>query len=100
MVELTALDGFALVLVIYISYHFLSRPSSQIQPTVQSAQSAQRPLKSIMSEPRDDLAPPKDDPFTPEQLKSYDGSDPERPIYVAIKGLACLYVLVVGYLLT
>jgi len=45
-----------------------------------------KPLKTIMQAPRDDLAPPKDDPFTLEQLKQYDGSDPKKPIYVAIKG--------------
>ncbi|KAF8585867.1 cytochrome b5 [Ramaria rubella] len=32
------------------------------------------------------LAPPKDDPITIEQLKQYDGSTPDTPIYVAIKG--------------
>ncbi|CAO1633139.1 unnamed protein product [Parajaminaea phylloscopi] len=31
--------------------------------------------------------PPKDDPITPEELAQYDGSDPEKPVYVAIKGL-------------
>jgi len=41
---------------------------------------------SIMQAPSDNLAPPKDDPFTVEQLKQYDGSDPSKPIYVAIKG--------------
>ncbi|EIN09923.1 cytochrome b5, partial [Punctularia strigosozonata HHB-11173 SS5] len=30
--------------------------------------------------------PPKDDPYTLEQLKEFDGSDPSKPIYVAIKG--------------
>ncbi|KZT10945.1 progesterone binding protein [Laetiporus sulphureus 93-53] len=39
-----------------------------------------------MQPTRTDLAPPKDDPFTVEQLKQYDGSSPEKPIYVAIKG--------------
>jgi membrane-associated progesterone receptor component len=39
-----------------------------------------------MQAERADLGPPKDDPFTLEQLKAFDGSDPERPIYVAIKG--------------
>ncbi|KAH7923159.1 cytochrome b5 [Leucogyrophana mollusca] len=39
-----------------------------------------------MQPPRTDLDPPKDDPFTVEQLKQYDGSDPSKPIYVAIKG--------------
>ncbi|KAJ7504845.1 cytochrome b5-like heme/steroid binding domain-containing protein [Mycena galericulata] len=39
-----------------------------------------------MQAPRDDLAPPKDDPFTLAQLKEFDGSDPSKPIYVSIKG--------------
>ncbi|KAF9033824.1 cytochrome b5-like heme/steroid binding domain-containing protein [Panaeolus papilionaceus] len=39
-----------------------------------------------MQAPKDNLAPPKDDPFTTEQLKEFDGSDPSKPIYVAIKG--------------
>lgn len=30
--------------------------------------------------------PPKDDPFTKEQLAQFDGTDPEKPVYVAIKG--------------
>lgn len=40
-----------------------------------------------MSPPRSDLAPPKDDPFTLEQLKVYDGKTEGKPIYVAIKGV-------------
>jgi len=39
-----------------------------------------------MQPPRDDLAPPKDNPFSLEELKQYNGSDPSKPIYVAIKG--------------
>ncbi|KAF9482090.1 cytochrome b5 [Pholiota conissans] len=39
-----------------------------------------------MQAPRDDLLPPKDDPFTTAELKAFDGSDPTKPIYVAIKG--------------
>jgi hypothetical protein len=41
---------------------------------------------SIMQAPREDLSPPKDDPFTLEELKAFDGSDASKPIYVAIKG--------------
>jgi hypothetical protein len=41
---------------------------------------------SIMSQPAADLAPPKDDPFTIEQLKHFDGATLDIPIYVAIKG--------------
>ncbi|KAJ7089996.1 progesterone binding protein [Mycena epipterygia] len=39
-----------------------------------------------MQPAREDLAPPKDDPFTLAQLKEFDGSDPSKPIYVSIKG--------------
>ncbi len=31
-------------------------------------------------------SPPKDDPFTAEQLAQYNGSDASKPVYVAIKG--------------
>lgn len=30
--------------------------------------------------------PPKDDPFTAEELAKYDGKDENVPVYVAIKG--------------
>lgn len=30
--------------------------------------------------------PPKDDPFTDEDLAQYDGSDANKPVYVCIKG--------------
>ncbi|KAI0266964.1 cytochrome b5-like heme/steroid binding domain-containing protein [Gloeopeniophorella convolvens] len=39
-----------------------------------------------MQPARKDLAPPKDDPFTQEQLRAFDGSDANKPVYVAIKG--------------
>ncbi|KAJ3512496.1 hypothetical protein NLJ89_g3488 [Agrocybe chaxingu] len=39
-----------------------------------------------MQSARTDLAPPKDDPFTTEELKQFDGKDPSKPILVAIKG--------------
>ncbi|KAG9298190.1 hypothetical protein G9A89_002678 [Geosiphon pyriformis] len=35
--------------------------------------------------PNISLDPPKDTPFTTSELSQYDGSDPEKPIYVAIK---------------
>jgi len=41
---------------------------------------------TIMQAPREDLIPPKDDPFTLEELKAFDGSDASKPVYVAIKG--------------
>ncbi|GJJ16226.1 hypothetical protein Clacol_010522 [Clathrus columnatus] len=41
---------------------------------------------TVMSAPASDLAPPKDDTFTLEQLAYYNGSDPNTPLYIAIKG--------------
>ena len=55
--------------------------------------------KPVMQPPKSDLAPPKDDPFTVEQLKQYDGTDPSKPIYVAIKG-ALLFLLTLQHWLT
>lgn len=43
--------------------------------------------KPVMQSERTDLAPPKDDKYTLEELKQYDGNDPAKPIYVAIKGM-------------
>jgi membrane-associated progesterone receptor component len=72
-------------LFLYLSYlHF--RPSSQTQSPPIEPERKQTPLKTIMQAARDDLAPPKEDPFTVEELKEFDGSDPEKPVYVAIKG--------------
>lgn len=59
--------------------------TSPPQPTPAEADS-KKPLKSIMQAPRSDLAPAKDDPFTTEELKQYDGTDSSKPILVAIKG--------------
>jgi hypothetical protein len=42
--------------------------------------------KSIMQPARDDLAPPLDTPYTRAELSAFDGSDPSKLIYVAIKG--------------
>lgn len=40
----------------------------------------------MMQPERTNLDPPKNDPFTQEQLKAYDGTDASKPVYVAIKG--------------
>lgn len=39
-----------------------------------------------MQSERTDLLPPKDDPFTLEGLGEFDGTDSNKPVYVAIKG--------------
>ncbi|KAF8268170.1 cytochrome b5-like heme/steroid binding domain-containing protein [Lactarius quietus] len=41
---------------------------------------------TIMQPERTDIPAPKDDPFTQEELKAFDGGDASKPIYVAIKG--------------
>ncbi|KAL0957117.1 hypothetical protein HGRIS_003210 [Hohenbuehelia grisea] len=78
---------YALVLALPAAYllHRRSKPSSP-STSPQLSQKQENKPKSIMQAPRDDLQPPKDDPFTLEQLKQFDGSDPSKPIYVAIKG--------------
>jgi len=42
---------------------------------------------SVMQPPNKNLAESLDVPYTREQLKEFDGSDPSKPIYVAIKGI-------------
>lgn len=89
---------YALAFALPLTYFFYHRQSkaNAVPDTVPAEDSAQskKPLKSIMQAPKDNLAPPKDDPFTTEQLKEFDGSDPSKPIYVAIKGaLSVLFSL-------
>jgi membrane-associated progesterone receptor component len=84
---------YGLILLLPFSYLFYRRfptfrlASNRVPTAPPPAETEpKKPLKSIMQAARDDLAPPKDDPITTEQLKQYDGSDPTKPIYVAIKG--------------
>jgi membrane-associated progesterone receptor component len=51
-----------------------------------SSQEEKKSAPTIMQPERPDLPPPKDDPFTQEELRAFDGSDPNKPIYIAIKG--------------
>jgi predicted heme/steroid binding protein len=80
------------LLVITVPAAFLAyrhRPR-RLSPTI-PAEDPTKPAKSIMQPPREDLLPPNDDPITTEELRAFDGSDPTKPIYVAIKGeLECL----------
>lgn len=74
--------------IVYLIYRRRSTPTVTAVP----AEDNKRPLKSVMQSAREDLAPPKDDPYSTEQLKQYDGSDPSKPIFVAIKGGYYLFV--------
>ena len=89
-----SLVKYLLILLLPASYLLYRRyPSFKISftssppPPAPAETDPKKPLKSIMQAPRDDLAPPKDDLYTTEELKQYDGSDPSKPIYVAIKGI-------------
>jgi membrane-associated progesterone receptor component len=73
-----------LPLAFFCHRRFYSQPADQ--PVTRDLKQ-DKPLKTIMQAPRDDLAPPKDNPFSLEELKQYNGSDPSKPIYVAIKGV-------------
>ncbi|KAK2464787.1 hypothetical protein APHAL10511_003205 [Amanita phalloides] len=70
----------------YITYRLFAGKNTTSSTTRVPAEDTNRPLTSVMQPPRTDLTEPKDDPFTPEQLREYDGSVPGKPIYVAIKG--------------
>ena len=83
---------YALVFVVPIAYLIYRRRRSSSSPTSLPAEDNKRPLKSVMQSAREDLAPPKDDPYTTEQLKQYDGSDSAKPIFVAIKGGAFFFL--------
>ncbi|PAV18459.1 cytochrome b5 [Pyrrhoderma noxium] len=62
------------------------RSSSPSNDDLTEEEKEERETTSVMSPENTDLAPPQDDPFTLEQLRAFDGSDPEKPIYVSIKG--------------
>jgi membrane-associated progesterone receptor component len=70
----------------YISFRLIKGVGATSSTTRVPAEDSDRELKSVMQPPRIDLEDPKDDPFTPEELREYDGSIPGKPIYVAIKG--------------
>ncbi|KAG1751429.1 cytochrome b5 [Suillus paluster] len=78
--------GLVLALPLLFLVHRHSLSASPQSRTVTSQPEEKKSLKTIMQPPRDDLDPPKDDPFTLEQLKQFDGSDNSKPIYVSIKG--------------
>lgn len=66
------------------------------QPKMSAAAQA---VKTAASEaPEGNTGPAGEKVFTPEELKQYDGTDPEKPIYVAVKGGATLVVALTPFL--
>jgi hypothetical protein len=64
---------------------------SESEPAPSSKENSSTTTTTIMQAERTDLAPPKDDPFTQEELKAFDGTDTDKPVYVAIKGKFVLF---------
>ena len=93
-----SLPVYVLVLGLPVLYLFRLRLRSLFYPTAvtddgpavasssTSSTTEPKPAKNIMQPARNDLLPPKDDLFTLEELRQYDGSNPDKPIYVSIKG--------------
>ena len=79
---------YALALGLPLLFLFRRRvlPRPPPRPALTAQTDDKDSLKTIMQPPRDDLDPPKDDPFTLSALAQYDGSDDSKPIYVSIKG--------------
>ncbi|KAG8697096.1 hypothetical protein FRC08_006735 [Ceratobasidium sp. 394] len=74
----------AAVAIILPSYWVLSRRqgNNQTHGTNTSPVSKKNPFAVGDRQ----LQPPKDDPYTLAELTAFDGQDPNRPVYVAIKG--------------
>lgn len=81
-----------LLAVLTLAYLFL-RPTSPVDsPQPEPKDTDPKPRTgSVMQPPNDNLAGPLDVPYTQEQLKEFDGSDPSKPIYVAIKGMVAFF---------
>lgn len=82
---IAALLAIPAIVIYRIAFSTRTTTSSNQEPT-ETEKKTEEESKTIMQPARDDLQPPKDDPWTLQQLKEFDGSDPSKPIYVAIKG--------------
>lgn len=82
-----ALYGLVLTLPLILYHRLTPNPKSAAKPASAPQGDKDEKKNTTMMQPeRTDLDPPKDDPFTQEQLKAYDGTDASKPVYVAIKG--------------
>lgn len=75
----------------YLLRKQFSRKPKIVLPPENVKEAVAKPI-TMMQPPKVDLAPPKDDPFTVEELKGYDGSDESKPILVAIKGTLSIFL--------
>jgi membrane-associated progesterone receptor component len=81
-----ALYGLTLSLPLILYYRLTAKPAPAPQGNKDEKKEKEKKSATIMQPERTDLEPPKDDPYTQEQLKAYDGTDKDKPIYLAIKG--------------
>lgn len=90
--QLIFLAVLALPVLVVLKRSFLPSSSSQAHSSAAGISNSNNENEeeskpaSVMQSVNPDLAPPRDDPYTLEQLKAFDGSDESKPIYVAIKG--------------
>lgn len=83
-----ALYGLTLAFPLILCYHLTAYPKPRAKPVpAPQGDKDEKKSTSMMQPERTDLEPPKDDPYTQEQLKAYDGTDASKPVYVAIKGI-------------
>lgn len=87
-----ALYGLTLAFPLILYYRLTAYPKPTEKPApAPQGDKDEKKSTTIMQPERTDLDPPKNDPFTQEQLESYDGTDTSKPVYVAIKGITvCL----------
>ncbi len=76
-----------LIPLTYFSYRQFVLKYVPKGPIVVPAEDHKQPVKTMsIMQPPNQVNPPKDEVFTREALKQFDGSDSSKPIYVAIKG--------------
>lgn len=78
--------------ILYYLYLVPSTPANPLATTSNEKKDADEQPETVMQPENPELAPPRDDPFTVEQLKEFDGSDESKPIYVAIKRMCHVIV--------
>lgn len=83
------LYALALVFPLAVLFQHFTDTDSAPESKSSSSQEKKTTMTTIMPPERVDLPPPKDDPFTQESLKAFDGTDSTKPVYVAIKGAPC-----------
>lgn len=77
----------ALPFILILRSVLIRTPLSSIEDRSYTINTTEEKSGTTMMQPeRQNLAPPKDDPFTLEQLREFSGTDPSKPLYVSIKG--------------